>query len=137
MNIKFPISNIYESISSAALDPAVGIRIVPLAGDDAFSFYAAELGPHRKVAAHYHSAGLELYQIVEGNGVIHIGKPIGAGKTDWISSAKVRTGDCFAIQAGEVHQLINDQEERLIVLFGCPKSHLSHDRTIVKGYGEM
>lgn len=98
--------------------------------------YAAELGPYKKVGAHYHVAGVEIYQIVEGNGVIHIGKPIGDGKTNWISSAKVKEGDCFTIQAGEVHQLINDQECRLIALFGCPKSHLSNDRTMVNGYGE-
>lgn len=137
MHVNFTIKNIYENISLAKLDPVVGIRIVSLAGDDAFSFYAAEIGPDKKVGAHYHAEGIEIYQLVEGKGVFHIGKPVGEGKTTWITSAKVKKGDCFTVQAGETHQLINDQKERLIVLFGCPKAHLSHDRTMVKGYGEM
>lgn len=103
MQVNFPINNIYEQILSATLDPAVGIRIVLLVGDDDFSLHAAELGPHKKVGAHYHAAGVEIYQIVEGNGTIHIGKPIDDGKTSWVSSAKVKKGDCFTIQAGEVH----------------------------------
>ncbi|MGD9873794.1 MAG: cupin domain-containing protein [Kiritimatiellia bacterium] len=136
MKFDLPIKNIYEQIKSAPLDPAVGIRVVPLTGGDDFSLFAAEIGPKKRVGAHYHAAGGEIYQIVEGSGTIHIGKPAGAGKTDWLTAAAVKKGDCFTIQEGEVHQLVNDQDERLIALFGCPKSHLSTDRTMVKGFGD-
>ena len=129
------IQNIYDKIQSAPLDPAVGIRVVPLVGDDAFTLFAAEIGPHKRVGAHFHGTGLEIYQIVEGRGEMHLGRPRGDGQTDWHAAADVRKGDCFTVQAGEVHQLINDHDERLIALFGCPKSHLSTDRTMVKGYG--
>ena len=137
MDTTFTINNIYKKISSAIVDYAVGIKIVTLAGDDAFSFYAAEIGPHKKVGAHYHAEGAEIYQIVEGSGIIHIGKNINKDKITWIKSAKVKKGDCFTIQAGEAHQLINDREKRLILLFGCPKTHVTTDRTIVKGYEEL
>lgn len=129
------IQNIYEQIKSAPLDPEVGIRVVPLTGDEAFSLFAAEIGPHKRVGAHFHATGAEIYQIVEGSGEIHIGNPIGEGKTDWRISAAVKKGDCFTIQAGEVHQLVNDRNERLVALFGCPTSHLSTDRTMVDGFG--
>jgi mannose-6-phosphate isomerase-like protein (cupin superfamily) len=129
------IQNIYEKIQSAPLDPAVGIRVVPLVGDEAFTLFAAEIGPRKRVGAHFHAEGLEIYQIVEGRGEMHLGRPRGDGQTDWHAAANVQKGDCFTVQAGEVHQLINDHDERLIALFGCPKSHLSTDRTMVKGYG--
>ena len=129
------IQNIYEKIKSAPLDPAVGIRVVPLVGDDSFTLFAAEIGPRKRVGAHFHATGLEIYQIVEGRGDMHVGKPIGEGQTAWHAAVAVQKGDCFTVQEGEVHQLINDHDERLIALFGCPKSHLSTDRTMVKGYG--
>jgi len=134
MQTQISIENIYEKIKSAPLDPAVGIRVVPLVGDDAFTLFAAEIGAHKRVGAHFHGTGLEIYQIVEGRGEMHIGKPLGDGQTAWYASATVQKGDCFTVQEGEVHQLINDHDERLIALFGCPKSHLSTDRTMVKGF---
>ena len=135
MTAALSIKNIYEQIVSAPLDPAVGIRVVPLVGDEAFTLFAAEIGPHKRVGAHYHALGLEFYQVVEGAGVMHIGRPATDGKTDWISATAVKKGDCFTVGAGEVHQLVNDNNERLVALFGCPKSHLSTDRTMVKGFG--
>lgn len=135
MQTQISIQNIYEKIKSAPLDPAVGIRVVPLVGDEAFTLFAAEIGAHKRVGAHFHAAGPEIYQIVEGRGEMHIGKPRGDGQIEWLATATVQKGDCFTVQEGEVHQLINDHDERLIALFGCPKSHLSTDRTMVKGFG--
>ena len=129
------VKNIFEQIVSAPLDPAVGIRVVPLTGNDDFTFFAAEIGPRKRVGAHYHDQGAEIYQIVEGRGEMHLVKPRGDGQTAWYAAASVQKGDCFTVQEGEVHQLINDHDERLIALFGCPKSHLSTDRTMVQGYG--
>ena len=77
---KFLVNNIYKSLSKAKLDPTVGIRILHLFGDDKLSFYAAEIYPKKKVGAHYHPTGSELYQIVQGAGEIHIGKPINKNK---------------------------------------------------------
>ena len=134
MQTQIAIENIYEKIKSAPLDPAVGIRVVPLVGDEAFTLFAAEIGAHKRVGAHFHAAGVEIYQIVESRGEMHIGKPLGDGQTAWHASATVQKGDCFTVGEGEVHQLINDHDERLIALFGCPKSHLSTDRTMVQGF---
>ena len=134
MTNSISIQNIYEKIQSAPLDPAVGIRVVPLVGDDAFTLFAAEIGAHKRVGAHFHATGLEIYQIVEGRGEMHLGKPLADGQTEWHAVANVQKGDCFTVQEGEVHQLINDHDERLIALFGCPKSHLSTDRTMVQGF---
>ena len=90
MQTPISIQNIYEKIKSAPLDPAVGIRVVPLVGDDAFTLFAAEIGAHKRVGAHFHAEGLEIYQIVEGRGDMHVGKPIGDGQTAWHATAAVR-----------------------------------------------
>ena len=128
------IQNIFEKIKSAPQDPVVGIRVVPLVGGDAFTLFAAEIGAHKRVGAHIHAAGPEIYQIVEGRGEMHTGKHLGDGQTAWHAVANVQKGDCFTVQEGEVHQLINDHDERLVALIGCSKSHLSTDWTMVAGY---
>ena len=128
------INNIYESISKAQFDSVVEIKIMFLTGDENLGFYVAEIGPHQRVGAHYHFAGTEIYQVLEGSGEIHIGKPIDEKNVEWTLSKKVKVGDCFTIKEGQVHQLINDQDEKLLILFACPKSHLSDNRVMVAGF---
>ena len=68
-------TNLYEKIENAKLDDVVGIRIAHLTGNDEFSLFGAEIAPRRKVGAHYHKSGIEMYKIVEGNGIMHTGLP--------------------------------------------------------------
>lgn len=128
------LKNLYQVIRSSRLDKAVGIRIDHITGDDAFSFYGAEIGPNQKVGAHFHESGIEIYQIVEGQGTMHIGKPAGNLEVDWQESFPVRKGDCFTIDEGMAHQLDNDSDQPMILVVGCPKSHLAANRVVVKGY---
>lgn len=133
MDVEITLNNLYERISFAELDEAVGIRVAYLTGNDEFSLFCAEIGPYKRVGAHYHTLGIEIYQIVEGNGTMFTGKPNINNNVTWNKPLKVKKGDCFTINEGEVHQLINKCGGKLIAIFGCPKSHLSSDRIVVNG----
>ncbi|MFZ5643688.1 MAG: cupin domain-containing protein [Bacillota bacterium] len=128
------IGNLYEQIAAAKLDPAVGIRIAHLTGSESFSFFGAEIAPHKRIAAHYHKSGEEIYLLIEGEGIMYTGKPDMSGKVEWNPPLILKKGDSFTISQGEVHQLFNDSDNRIIVVFGCPASHLSTDRIIVEGF---
>lgn len=125
----FDIKNIFENTSEGELDSVVGIKITHLAGDADLSFYLAEIEPNKKINAHYHKKGTEIYQIFEGSGEIRIGK--NGNINHWDIKKTVKKGDCFSVKEGEIHQLVNTGEEKLILLFACPNSHLSNDRTVV------
>jgi mannose-6-phosphate isomerase-like protein (cupin superfamily) len=134
MKISSKINNLYQVIKSANLDETVGIRIGYLTGSDAFSFYGAEIAPFKKVGAHFHESGIEIYQIVQGQGTMHTGIPDENLEVAWQDSFAVQQGDCFTIEEGEVHQLDNDNDHPLLLVVGCPESHLSTNRTVVTGY---
>jgi len=131
MDNDLQLTNVYESLSKAKLDLSVGIKIAHLAGDYNLSLYVAEIGPYKKVGAHYHLTGSEIYQIIEGEGEIHIGKVSNKNKVNWIISKTIKRGDCFLIKEREAHQLINKQEKKLIIQFYCAKSHLLDNRIMV------
>ena len=134
MENNLKIININEKLLEAQFDLSVGIKIAHLLDIGDLSQYVAEIGSNKKVGAHYHSIGSEIYQIIEGVGEIHIGKVFGKNKVDWVISKTVKQGDCFTIREGEAHQLVNKQNEKLIIQFICSKSHLLDDRTMVSDY---
>jgi mannose-6-phosphate isomerase-like protein (cupin superfamily) len=121
-----------KALESAVLDPAVGIRIAKLTADtQEFCLYATELLPGKKVGAHYHGNGTEIYQILKGKGTLYTGEPAEGKACKNIQSNPVKAGDCFNINANTAHQLVNTGDESLVLIFGCSPKHLSTDRTIV------
>lgn len=120
------IVNWEKLISSANLDPEVGIAIAKLTGDVEFAMYVTRISPGKKVGAHAHSHGHEIYQILEGTGTISMSPENGAVKTDRF----VSKGDFFTIPPGTFHQLKNTGTQDLILVFGCPETHLSTDRIL-------
>ncbi len=134
MNTETTLNNLYEKITAAELDEAVGIRLAYLTGNEEFSLFGAEIAPYKSVAAHYHNSGIEIYQILEGNGTMLTGKPDRNNNVTWNKPLKVKKGDCFTINEGIVHQLISKCDSKLIAIFGCPKAHLSSDRIVVNGF---
>ena len=134
MTEKNAISNIDKILSSAETDPAVGIQVARLTGDDTFSLFCAQIEPGRHVNAHYHASGIEIYLILEGSGNIYLGKPDCEGNVEWEETISLVKEDCFTVQAGTVHQLFNRSAKTLKAIFGCPTAHLGTDRTIVKGF---
>jgi len=130
------ISNIFEALKDAEKDGAVGIRSIRLSGDDSFAFYAAEIDGLKRIGAHYHTKGNEIYQVVEGSGKMNIGVVTEENQVQWKESVAVKKGDCFSVMEREVHQLENTSSEKLIIIFACPYSHISTDRIVVKGLSE-
>ena len=133
MSSRPKVNNFFELVKTARIDQAVGIRIVKVTGDDHRGLYVAELEPHRSVTAHYHRTGTEIYQIIQGEGKIHTGVPTSDDVVVWNTSVDVRSGDCFTVQEGQVHQLENTGSLPMIVIIVCPAAHIGHDRFMVKG----
>lgn len=130
------IINIKEACTKGSHDSAVNITIVPLAGDDRFRLYATALGPGEKVKAHNHNDGLEIYNITHGEGEVYTGSyDEASGTVTWNEPLPVKAGDTFAIEPGMVHQLHNTSRDTILrLIFGCPASHLAHDRNVVPDY---
>lgn len=126
------ITNWKEALNNAKADSAVGIKIAVLVEDDTFGMYVTEIIPKRKVGAHYHREGLEVYSILSGNGMLHTAFPNDQDDPIDIISKSVVAGDFFNINPGVIHQLENTADESLILVFGCPASHLSSDRVLTK-----
>ncbi len=124
------IKNIFDELVNADFDKKVGIKVTKITGDDLISVYSAEIAPFKKVGAHFHNFGIEIYHIVSGVGKIHTAK-ISEGLLNWSKAVDIKTGDSFTIEEREVHQLENTGEERLVALFICKTSHLGEDRIII------
>lgn len=125
------IKNLGKELKRAISDPKVNIAIAHLGGAPESRLHAAMLRPGEKVGAHFHTHGAEIYFILEGNGTIYTGVVTDEGIVA-NEPVAVYAGDSFCIEPGQVHQLRNSGEEDLFLLFACPDSHLSDDRTVVE-----
>lgn len=119
--------NLYHLLEDAAIDEKTGIKIERVTGDDYFSLYAGQILPGTWLKPHYHTTGIEIYQILEGSGVMKIGTRTG-DSVAWEEERSANAGDCFTILEGKVHQLGNMTARRLIACFTCSPSHLGDDR---------
>ncbi len=126
------ITNWEQALNLAKEDCAVGIRIATLTENIYFGMHVTEILPNRKVGAHYHQEGIEIYSILSGYGVLHTALPNPNGEPVNILSNPVKAGDFFNVNPGIIHQLENTSKELLILVFGCPASHLSSDRILTK-----
>ena len=125
-------TNYRDALKNVVADPKVNIKIAKLTGNDSFSLYVTEIPANGKVGAHFHKEGLETYEILSGKGMMYIGTPLADNAVEWHTPVEVNGGDFFTIPNGMVHQLKNPFEEKLVLVFGCPESHLGTDRTIVQ-----
>lgn len=132
---KIVVKNIYKEVNTGNKDSTVGISLAHLTGNDDFSLYCTEISLNNRVGAHYHSKGTEFYQILEGEGYIYFGTSNLAKSVNWEKPKKVTKGDFFMVEEGQVHQLHNKTEEKLVVIVGCPKTHITTDRTMVDSFG--
>jgi mannose-6-phosphate isomerase-like protein (cupin superfamily) len=101
MNAYTKVITYLELVKTARTDPAAGIRIVRVTGDDPMGLYVAEPGPHRSGTAHYHCSGSEIYPIVHGEGKIHTGVPSSPDAVAGNNPVDVRSGDCFTVEKRE------------------------------------
>lgn len=127
---KMEIKNISEEMLNAPVDSGANIKIVKLTGNDTLGVFAAEIAPKSGLNPHYHKYWIETYQIFKGTGIMKIGE-LAQDAINWLEEFSVKDGDCFTIAEGSIHQLINDAELPLQVVFSCPVSHLTHDRHFI------
>ena len=125
------INNLFRTLAGKPLDPAVGIRLARLSGEDAFCFYGAEISAGTKLSAHFHREGPEIYYILAGNGRMSLGDLEGEAGVAWKEVFDVAAGDCFTVKPGQAHQLENNGSDTLNALFGCSATHLTTDRTVL------
>ena len=123
-----------EKLSITTPDPIVGIYHAPLRGNEDYRLHVASIP--EKVGCHFHRKGNEDYAVVSGSGTLHWGKVSESGgnyTVSWETPVNVESGDNFVIPEGYAHQLAKRGESNLIILFGCPDSHLddNQDRTIL------
>lgn len=126
------IVNWKQALETAKADPVVKIRIAPLTKNESFSMHVTEIAPGKKVGAHYHQEGVEVYEILKGKGTLHTAIPKQENIPGNTKSQAVEAGDFFEINSGIIHQLENTGDEPLILVFGCPAAHLSTDRIITE-----
>jgi mannose-6-phosphate isomerase-like protein (cupin superfamily) len=103
--------------------------------ESSISIYAAELKPGKKLPAHYHHTGGEIYQVVSGEGFMETGL-MESGQGDgtsvaWNASFPIKAGDVFEVPPAMVHKLSNPGIEALHLIFFTPPSHLGEDRVFL------
>ncbi len=131
------LTNLDQALESAVLDSSVGIAHAALTGDADFRLHVTKLLPGAKVKAHRHFAGEELYIISFGSGSLYTGVVSEAGTEVWNEPISVRAGDTFSISPTMLHQLHNTGTTPLVLIFGCPDSHLAADREVVADFSEL
>lgn len=119
--------NILQELKNAPVDTSANIRIVKLTGSEELSVYVAEIAAHTELNPHYHTDGIEAYQIYSGDGVMKTGT-LSDGNVIWNEPIAVSVGDFFSIEEWTVHQLCNESSLPLIAIFTCPENHVSSDR---------
>jgi len=124
------IKNIFTELENSPMDNKAGIRLVKLTGDKEISVYAADIAPKTELKPHYHKLGIETYQILQGEGVMKIGN-LENGKVLWTEVFTAKVGDCFSIEEGLVHQILNESDKPLLAVFSCPESHVGSDRHFI------
>jgi mannose-6-phosphate isomerase-like protein (cupin superfamily) len=125
------LNNLFTTLAGTALDPAVGLRVARLSGEDAFCFFGAEISAGTKLSAHFHRADPEIYYILAGQGRMSLGDLEGETGVHWEEIFDVASGDCFTVKPGQVHQLENQGDTPLNAIFGCSATHLTTDRTVL------
>jgi mannose-6-phosphate isomerase-like protein (cupin superfamily) len=110
----------------------VGIKVVPMAGDEGLSLLAAEIEAGKMINPHYHKLSIEVYFVEDGIGTMKLGNLTDSGGVEWTEVFEVKKGDCFMIEKGQVHSLVNNGEGRLLLVVGCPMSNITTDRFICK-----
>ncbi|MDD3169838.1 MAG: cupin domain-containing protein [Eubacteriales bacterium] len=121
--------NTKELFGSLEQDEKSDIQIRKLT-DGTMAVYLAELKAGKKLSAHYHKEGGEIYQILDGAGTIEIGA-LSGDTIQWDCSYEVKAGDVFEIAPMMVHRLSNPGANALRLIFFTAASHLGEDRIFI------
>lgn len=120
------INNCFNSLQQDEQSDIQTLRIV----DGEPSFILAALKPKRKLGAHYHTKGQEIYHVLEGQGNMEIGI-LADGQVQWAESCVLNAGDVFTVLPNMVHRLSNTGETTLKLVFLTSPTHLNEDRFFI------
>lgn len=121
-----------QELSCANFDKKVGIQIATLLESNGKGTYITVIPPGSSVTPHYHTNGDEEYHIISGCGVIRL-LPVEAKNKDFqLVCKQVKAQNSFIIPANLIHQLINNGDVPLTLIFSCPLAHLKEDRFVVE-----
>jgi mannose-6-phosphate isomerase-like protein (cupin superfamily) len=91
------------------------------------SLAEATIPPLTRTDAHYHPRSEEIYFLIAGSGLMHLG-----GET-----RRIAKGDAVAIPPGMVHWIENDQSFELKLLCCCAPGYEHHDTIMVERDSEL
>lgn len=123
------------ALEKSHLDSVVGIRHAVIDGNEGHRNHVA--GILDRVGCHFHAHGNEDYAIVAGHGTLYWGKAEktkdGYAVPNPEAAISVKEGDSFTIPEGYAHQLKNEGDTELVIVFSCPDAHLDDkvDRTML------
>jgi mannose-6-phosphate isomerase-like protein (cupin superfamily) len=123
------IFNVNQLFTHLKQDEKSDIQILKLT-DGIMSMLIAELKAGKKLSAHYHNEGAEIYQVFEGEGNVELGK-LSGDTVIWDTSFAVKAGDVFEVEPKVVHRLSNNTDKVLRIIFFAPPSHLGEDRVFL------
>ncbi len=122
------IRNVNDLLGNLVKDENSDISVLRLT-EGVLSLYLARLTAGRKLPAHFHNHGNEIYQILAGNGTFEMGE-LTADGVQWSLNRMVKSGDIFEVPAGAVHRLTGGMEDLKLIFFTAP-SHLGEDRVFL------
>ncbi len=127
------LKNAFVEIGRAEVDKVINVKRTVLAdcGGD-FSVVGAEVTS--RMAPHVHFTGPEVYLVLEGTGLMHLGKAVRDGEriaVDWDAPFEVGAGDCFVIPQSTAHFIESTYGTPVKVCFILDLEHLKGDRILV------
>lgn len=126
------VRNINLCFNELKPDSESDIQILKVIDGEA-ALFIAELKPEKRLNAHYHLDGTEIYHVLKGEGTMEIGSFAGGeGKeVKWEYKFPLQAGDVFAIPPKAVHRLSNWSKDTLKLVFLTKPSHLTDDRIFI------
>ncbi len=126
-----------SALHKTVADPIVGIRHAVIDDSTEFKFKNHVAAIPDRVGCHFHAHDEEYYAVVKGHGMLYWGKAEKIGDDYTVPNPEepiyVQKGDSFTIPEGYAHQLKNDGDGELVIVFSCPDTHLDDkaDRTML------
>jgi mannose-6-phosphate isomerase-like protein (cupin superfamily) len=124
------INNVNKIFGGLIMDEESDIQTRQIVHGDV-SLIVAELKAGKKLPAHYHTKGSEIYQVISGNGHIELGQLLESGLVEWLDASEIKPGDILEVKPYVVHRLLGGEED-LRLVFITPPSHLGEDRIFIK-----
>lgn len=83
---------------------------------------------------HYHKKGFDFFVVLEGQGLLHTADLAdGLICADGWQQQRLKAGDSYAVQPGQIHCLLNDGVADLTFLNISPAGHMEADYFVFEG----